>query len=122
MTQLLKDKVALVTGGASGIGYETARSFLREGARVMIGDINLEQGRKVAEELSSLGDIAFVENNVTAEASCQNAVEHTVKRFGRLDIAVNNAGVIGETKPLLELSAEGWQRTMNININIDIDR
>lgn len=117
MSELLTDKVALITGGASGIGLATARNFLNEGAKVMISDINGEQGAEIVQELSSLGEIAFVENNVADEASCQHAVDQTVDRFGRLDIAVNNAGVIGETKPLLDISAEGWQRTMDININ-----
>lgn len=117
MSQLLKDKVALITGGASGIGFETAKAFLNEGAKVMIADINSEQGIQVAKELSSLGDIEFVENNVSDEASCQNAVDRTVEKYGCLDIAINNAGVIGETKLLHNISAEGWQRTMNINVN-----
>lgn len=117
MTQLLENKIALITGGASGIGYETARAFLAEGASVMITDIDVAAGQQVCEELASLGKIAFVENNVADESSCQNAVDATVKMYGRLDIAVNNAGVIGQNHPLLEISAEGWQQTMNININ-----
>lgn len=84
MTQLLNHKVALITGGASGIGYATARAFLAEGASVMIADINVELGRKVAGELASLGKIAFVENNVADESSCQQAVDETVRQFGRL--------------------------------------
>jgi len=117
MSQLLKDKIALITGGASGIGFEAAKAFLKEGAKVMIADINSEQGLVVVDELSSLGSIEFVENNVADETSCQNAVDRTIAKYGRLDIAINNAGVIGETKLLHEISAEGWQRTMNINVN-----
>lgn len=108
MPLLLQDKVALITGGASGIGLETARAFLQEGAKVVIADINSAQGEQAVRELSTAGDAVFVENDVADEASCLNAVAQTIARYGHLDIAVNNAGIIGETKPLHEMSAEGW--------------
>jgi NAD(P)-dependent dehydrogenase (short-subunit alcohol dehydrogenase family) len=117
MSLLLQDKVALITGGASGIGMETARAFLQEGAKVVIADINSAQGKQAVSELTALGDVVFVENDVADEASCLNAVTQTIASYGRLDIAVNNAGIIGETKALHEISAEGWQRTLDINVN-----
>lgn len=117
MSKLLENKVALITGGASGIGLETAKVMLREGAKVMITDINQEAGDKAVNELSSLGDISFCINNVADAESCQKVVAETVSQFGKLDIAVNNAGIIGSTKTVFECDLETWQRTQDINVN-----
>ena len=117
MSLLLEDKVALITGGASGIGLETARMFLREGAKVIVADINRAQGEQVVRELTTSDNAIFVQNDVADEASCRNAVAQAIGSYGRLDIAVNNAGIIGETKVLHEISAQGWQRTLDINVS-----
>jgi 3-oxoacyl-[acyl-carrier protein] reductase len=92
----LQDRVAIVTGGGSGIGTAYTRRFLAEGAKVMIADIGEEQGRKAAEELSGDGDVAFVRTDIADPASAQAAVDTTVERFGRVDVLVNNAAIYGD--------------------------
>ncbi len=92
----LQDKVAIVTGGGSGIGLAYCRRFLMEGATVMIADIGEEQGRRAADELAPIGDVAFVKTDIADEASAANAVAATIERFERVDILVNNAAIYGD--------------------------
>jgi 3-oxoacyl-[acyl-carrier protein] reductase len=92
----LQDRVAIVTGGGSGIGTEYTRRFLAEGAKVMIADIGEEQGTKAAEELAGDGEVAFVRTDIADPASAQAAVDATVERFGHVDILVNNAAIYGD--------------------------
>ena len=92
----LQDRVAIVTGGGSGIGTAYARRFVAEGAKVMIADIGEEQGRRAAEELSSAGDVEFVRTDIADPASAQGAVDATLERFGHVDILVNNAAIYGD--------------------------
>ena len=92
----LQDKVAIVTGGGSGIGTAYTRRFLAEGAKVMIADIGEEQGRKAAAELAQDGDVEFVRTDIADPASAQAAVDATVERFGRVDILMNNAAIYGD--------------------------
>src|SRR6478609_6631975 len=96
----LEDKVAIVTGGGSGIGTAYTRRFLAEGAKVMIADIGEEQGTRTATELA--GDagnkdrVAFVKADIADPASAQAAVDATLERFGSVDILVNNAAIYGD--------------------------
>ena len=92
----LQDRVAIVTGGGSGIGTAYTRRFLAEGAKVMIADIGEEQGTRTADELAGDGEIAFVKTDIADPASAQAAVDATVERFGRVDILVNNAAIYGD--------------------------
>jgi 3-oxoacyl-[acyl-carrier protein] reductase len=92
----LQDKVAIVTGGGSGIGTAYTRRFLAEGAKVMIADIGEEQGRRTAEELAGEGDVAFVKTDIADPASAQAATDATIDRFGTVDILVNNAAIYGD--------------------------
>jgi 3-oxoacyl-[acyl-carrier protein] reductase len=92
----LQDRVAIVTGGGSGIGTAYARRFVAEGAKVMIADIGEEQGRRAAEELSNDGDVEFVRTDIADPASAQGAVDATIERFGRVDILMNNAAIYGD--------------------------
>ena len=92
----LQDRVAIVTGGGSGIGTAYARRFVAEGAKVMIADIGEEQGRKAAAELAQDGDVEFVRTDIADPASAQAAVDATVERFGRVDILMNNAAIYGD--------------------------
>ena len=92
----LKDRVAIVTGGGSGIGTAYTRRFLAEGAKVMIADIGEEQGRRAAADLAGDGDVEFVRTDIADPASAQAAVDATVERFGRVDVLVNNAAIYGD--------------------------
>lgn len=109
----LHGKIALITGGAMGMGAAHARAFVAEGASVMIADIAQDAGRELAE---SLGDRAgFVRLDVTDAEQWRSAVAETVSRFGGLNVLVNNAGIF-QAGPLSELSREQWDRTLAINL------
>src|SRR5690242_8757323 len=91
----LHDKVALITGGASGIGRATAQLFASEGAAVFIADVNQSAGERVVEGISKAGQRGcFLQSDVTQAADCKRVVEYTIQQFGRLDILFNNAGII----------------------------
>ena len=112
----LEGKVALVTGGARGIGEATARLFAREGARVVIGDILVDEGKRVAEDIEASGGQAlFVNQDVRSDADWKTAVEATGQRFGKLDILVNNAGVF-LVSPIEETSDEEYECMMETNV------
>ncbi|MFF2091523.1 SDR family NAD(P)-dependent oxidoreductase [Paenibacillus sp. NPDC058174] len=111
----LKDKVAIITGGASGIGAETVKLFVKEGAKAVIADFS-DQGQQLAEELNGAGhDALFVKTDVTKSDDIQRMVEETVRKYGRIDILFANAG-IAKDAPGHELSPEAWQRTVDINL------
>lgn len=93
MGQELQDKVAVVTGGASGIGRATAELFVAEGAKVVVADIQEERGRQVVAQLG--GDAAFRKTDVSVAADVEELIDFTTSRFGRLDVMFNNAGVAG---------------------------
>ncbi len=112
----LKKKVALITGGASGIGRATAMLFAREGAAVVIADINAQGGEEVVQEIKSTGRKAlFVACDVTQAEDCQRAVEAAVTTFGGLDILFNNAGIIRRADVLHTTETE-WDRVMEVNV------
>jgi NAD(P)-dependent dehydrogenase (short-subunit alcohol dehydrogenase family) len=108
----LPNKVALVTGGGSGIGEATVRLFVAEGASVVIADIQDERGRRVAEELGARA--AYVHADVSREPDVQAAVADTVRRFGRLDCIFNNAGYGGVGGRIEETSIAGFDETMGV--------
>ncbi len=113
LTDLLKGKVAIVTGGASGIGLTTVERFVAEGAFVVIADIAEKAGEAAAR---ALGDAAiFQRTNVMEEASIEAAVAAAVKRFGRLDIMFNNAGSTGDSSPVTEIGVEGFDHTLALD-------
>jgi NAD(P)-dependent dehydrogenase (short-subunit alcohol dehydrogenase family) len=108
----LAGKVALITGGASGMGRSEATIFAREGARVMIADVLDREGQEAAK---AIGDAArFMTLDVTDEAQWQAVIAATEREFGKLDIVVNNAGISGTYQPDLT-STEAWDRVMDIN-------
>jgi NAD(P)-dependent dehydrogenase (short-subunit alcohol dehydrogenase family) len=111
----LEGKVALISGGARGMGAVEARLFATEGAKVILGDILDVEGRKVEAEIRATGGEAlFVRLDVTDESDWKRAVDTAVDRFGKLNVLVNNAGVSGHGR-IEEVTVEAWNRVMNIN-------
>lgn len=106
----LEGKVAVITGGASGIGEATARLFTSEGARVVIADIQDDRGEALARELGTV----YQRTNVTAEDDVRGAVARAVREYGRLDCMFNNAGFIGTHGPVEEIPADEYDLTMNV--------
>ena len=112
----LDSKVAFISGGARGMGAEEARLFAREGAKVAIGDVLEEYGRRVEAEINeSGGDCLFLRLDVTSEANWQSAIAATVSRFGALHILVNNAGIGGVGGLVEDTPVEDWELVMDIN-------
>ncbi len=111
----LKDKVALVSGGASGIGAAVVRRFVKEGAYVWFGDVNEKAGNYLSQEFVNCGNSSkFMMLDVTSSDDWQAIVQDAVKEHGRIDILVNNAGVY-QRKPIEETSETEWDRMMAIN-------
>lgn len=109
-------KVSLVTGGTSGIGRETAIQFAKEGAKVVLAGRRNEQGEEVAKEIEAAGSEAlFIQTDVTKEDQVKHLVEETVRHFGRLDIAFNNAG-IEQTAPITEFTEADYRKVFDINV------
>jgi len=112
----LADKVAIVTGGASGIGRATALLFAREGAAVLVADRNEPPGQAVAAEIAQSGARAIFESaDVTLAADCRRIADRAIQKFGRIDILFNNAGIIRRAT-ILDLSEEDWDRVMAVNV------
>ena len=112
----LKDKVAIITGAANGIGAKTAEIFAREGAKVVVADYAQEAGERVAQALKESGaKVIFVKVDVSDSASVQQLMDKTLEAFGRLDILVNNAGITADGW-LVKMSEEAWDRVINVNL------
>ncbi len=112
----LSNKVAIITGGASGIGRATDLLFAREGAAVAIVDVNRDAGENAAREINQTGARAiFVIADVTSAADCRRVVERTLSEFGHIDILFNNAGITRRAT-VLDLSEEEWDRVMAVNV------
>jgi NAD(P)-dependent dehydrogenase (short-subunit alcohol dehydrogenase family) len=116
MIKSLQDKVALISGGASGIGRATALLFAGEGAAVAIADLNEAAGQAVAREISNQGAKCIFESaDVTRAGDCKRVVERTLREFGGIHVLLNNAGIIRRAS-LTELSEEDWDRVMEVNV------
>lgn len=114
---MLDNKVAFITGAASGIGAGTAERFAQEGARVVIADVQVALGEQLRDSIIERGGHAiFVECDVSQPASVQYAIEATVAEFGRLDVVFANAGINGVFAPIEEILPEEWDKTININL------
>jgi NAD(P)-dependent dehydrogenase (short-subunit alcohol dehydrogenase family) len=117
MTAELQGKVALVTGGTSGIGRDTAVLFAKAGARVVIAGRRESEGKETVELVRAAGGQGlFVKADVSKAAEVEALVQRTVEKFGRLDVAFNNAGIEGHWLPITEQSEEDWDRTIDINV------
>lgn len=113
----LENKVAIITGAASGMGYGEAIRFSKEGAKVVVADLNYEGAQKVAEEIKAMGGEAIaVQVNVTKTEDILNCVKVTETAFGPVDILVNNAGVFDKYAKSLDTSLDQWNFLLNINL------
>jgi len=117
-SQAFNGKVALITGGASGIGEACVHTFADAGAQTVIVDMNSDLGEKTAQSVrSSGGDTIFLKVDVSDPEAVKQMVVDTVVAFGRLDIAVNNAGISGEMNLIDNYSVVGWQKVIDTNLN-----
>src|SRR6201987_702480 len=120
-TQPAKDQATgraiLITGALTGIGRATALAFAREGARIVVSGRHGEKGKALVSELQEIGaEATFIKSDVRHEDQVRTLVDETVKRFGRLDVAVNNAGTEGKPGPLTEQTAETYAATFDTNV------
>lgn len=114
----LENKVAIITGAGSGIGRATALLLAKEGAKIVVSDINEENGKSVVNEIEKAGGKGFfVQSDSSTADGHQSLVEATLKKYGGLDIAVNNAGIGGPIAPTGEYPLDGWQKVIDINLS-----
>ncbi|KAI3894408.1 hypothetical protein MKX03_016914 [Papaver bracteatum] len=114
----LHGKVAIITGGASGIGESTARLFVRHGAKVVIADIQDDLGQSVCKDVDPAGQtISYIHCDVTKEADVENLVRSTMENYGKLDIMYNNAGISGELgSSIADTNFEDFKRVLDVNV------
>ncbi|CDO04713.1 Levodione reductase [Oceanobacillus picturae] len=111
----LEGKAAVITGGAGGIGKKTAETFLKEGAKVLLVDMNQDALDEVKSDLDQFGEVATVKANVTNEEEVKGYVNKAKEEFGSIDIFFNNAGIEGEVAPIAEQKLEDYQKVMAVN-------
>lgn len=117
MNQLdLNGRVAVVTGGARGIGYAVAERMLRSGAAVSLWDVDAARLEEARAALSGLGEVACIAIELTRDDEAQSATRSTVERFGKIDILINNAGITGGNAPTWELDPSVWRRVLDVNL------
>lgn len=111
----LENRVAIVTGGAQGIGKATVIKFIDEGANVVIWDVDDAKGNQLAEDLSSKGKAVYMKVNVAKFEEVEKAVQSVIAEFGRIDILVNNAGILRDAT-LAKMTPEQWQQVIDVNL------
>ena len=116
--KLFAGKVALVTGGGSGIGRATALLFAGEGAKVVVSNRSEKTGEETVRQIREAGGAAlFVRADVSKPGDCENLVNKTMEAYGRLDAAFNNAGIGGELNPVADYSLQGWEDVLSVNLS-----
>lgn len=114
----LKEKVALVTGGASGIGQAAAKLYALHGAKVVVSDLDEIKGEETVKQIRQKGgEAVFLKTDVSDPAACEALIAATVQTFGSVDIAFNNAGISGESNPIGEMSIDGWKKIIAVNLD-----
>ncbi|MEP7372077.1 MAG: SDR family NAD(P)-dependent oxidoreductase [Chitinophagaceae bacterium] len=114
----MKNKTVIITGAASGIGKASAELFAKQGANVIVSDIQESEGNDVVKNICSAGGISsFFKTDVSNPEEMEALVNFAVSTYGKLDIAVNNAGIGGELNPIADMSIDGWQKVIAINLN-----
>jgi NAD(P)-dependent dehydrogenase (short-subunit alcohol dehydrogenase family) len=117
----LKNKVAIITGAARGIGAAFAVGFAREGARVVVADIGDGTDAVAAIEKAG-GEALYVKTDVTRQEQCNAMAKTAMDRFGAVDILINNAGLLVTIKPFMEVTSEEWMRVMEINMLANMEK
>src|SRR5258705_6396054 len=112
----LKNRVAVVSGGARGIGYAVAERMLRSGAAVSVWDVDAAELEVAEGLLSPLGEVSCLAIDLTHEQQVHSALGSTIEQFGRLDILINNAGITGGNAPTWELEPSMWRRVLEVNL------
>lgn len=113
----LKDKTALVTGGGSGLGQSNAIALAKAGASIMIADIDFKKAENTREKILEFSKNAFsFKCDISSIHEINNLVDETIKKFGKIDILLNSAGIIPEQEPILEMREENWDKVMNVNL------
>lgn len=114
----LEGRVAIVTGAASGIGRAVALLYAREGAKVAVSDVGAEGGEETVRLIEeSGGEATFIAADVSQPEACEALVRSTVERWGRLDVACNNAGIGGDASTAGEYTIEGWRKVTDVNLS-----
>ena len=119
MIGALKGKAAVITGGGSGIGKSMVERYLAEGASVVAADINEASLKALLEELEpEYGDkLKILKVNVSSKEEVEAMIDYTVEAFGKVDVVINNAGILDNLLPIAEMPDDVWERIMNINLN-----
>ncbi|MBE0494456.1 MAG: SDR family oxidoreductase [Thiomicrospira sp.] len=111
------DKVAVITGASSGIGFATAQAFAKQGAKVVIADVQTEKGEQAVAAIKQAGgEASFVKTDVSDPRQVESLVAQTIATYQRLDFAINNAGIDGDRAPTADCTEENWDRVIDINL------